>query len=346
MSNTSWTDVVKRNMNEVNKGITSVRKTIEVVNDFNERENSVVLFNFPENETVVKDRDNVTGFLMSLSDNALKHEEFVKINRQGRRLDSATSPRPIIVKFIDTAIKSMIMKKLFKIKLLDANMKSVKRIGRPVEDYKIFETCIKSNLNLGLLNIRSIRSKYDAVYELLSNGMDVFVLTETWHGSSNDLTIRLVKPEEFGYVDCVRPRDPATITPAFFNEIEIMLEQVSLGGDFVILAGDLNVHVERTDDDHAANLREIFELFNMRNRVYSCSWWYLGLVASSMEFPASACLVGPCEFLIKLFEKEIKAIVDIVAPQHLVASRNMPASPWFDDKSLFNAILRRIDSDQ
>ncbi|ESN93203.1 hypothetical protein HELRODRAFT_181123 [Helobdella robusta] len=49
---------------------------------------------------------------------------------------------------------------------------------------------------------------------------------------------------------------------------------VSLGADFVIQAGDLNVHVERTDDDHAVNLREIFELFNMRSRVEEPSHVY------------------------------------------------------------------------
>ncbi|ESN90113.1 hypothetical protein HELRODRAFT_182807 [Helobdella robusta] len=226
-------------MDEVNKGITSVRKTIEVVNDVKERENNVVLFNFPEDETVVKDRDNVTGFLISLSDNALKKEEIVEINRQGSRLDSATSPRPIIVKFINTAVKSLIMKKLFEIKLLDANMKSVKRIGRPVEDYKISETCIKSYLNLGLLNIRSIRSKYDAVYELLSNGMDVFVLNETWYSSSNDLTVRLSKPEEFDYVDCVRPLDPGAL---------VWLEMLRIGS----VASDMIRTVFRVDKDGVA----------------------------------------------------------------------------------------------
>ncbi|ESN96867.1 hypothetical protein HELRODRAFT_178667 [Helobdella robusta] len=63
-------------------------------------------------------------------------------------------------------------------------------------------------IGLGLLNIRSILSKYDNVYEVICDGLDILVLTETWHGSSNEIAVRRTMPPGYNFVDFVRPHDP------------------------------------------------------------------------------------------------------------------------------------------
>ena len=63
-------------------------------------------------------------------------------------------------------------------------------------------------LLFGLLNIRSINSKVDQIYELICDGLDIFVLTESWHGSSDDISLKLAMPPGFRFVDYVRPHDP------------------------------------------------------------------------------------------------------------------------------------------
>jgi len=61
---------------------------------------------------------------------------------------------------------------------------------------------------LGLLNIRSILSKSDTIYEILLDGLDFLVLVETWHGSSDNLSIKLAMPPGYHYIDSLRPHDP------------------------------------------------------------------------------------------------------------------------------------------
>ena len=61
---------------------------------------------------------------------------------------------------------------------------------------------------LGLLNVRSMISKVDKIYEIISDGLDILVLTESWHGSSDDISLRLGMPSGYSFVDYVRPHDP------------------------------------------------------------------------------------------------------------------------------------------
>lgn len=67
----------------------------------------------------------------------------------------------------------------------------------------------KRFLNFGLLNICSIRNKSDVVFDLLNDGLDVLILTETWHGDSNDVSVRASMPPGFIFVDFLRPNDPS-----------------------------------------------------------------------------------------------------------------------------------------
>ncbi|ESN94275.1 hypothetical protein HELRODRAFT_164083 [Helobdella robusta] len=206
MISTSFSDVVKKDLDVVSKEVISVRRTIEVANEVKARENNIILFNFSEDLDVAKDRGNVLGFLRSPTDESLKDEDILKIFRQ-----------------------------------------------------------------------------------------DICVLTETWHGSSDDISVKLAMPYGFSFMDYLRPHDPnhggiivyfknvfkvkkielpvvnsfeslaikfrcgkktilllavyrpgsVPITPAFFDELTSLLEQISLLADYVILTGDLNVHLEK-----------------------------------------------------------------------------------------------------
>ncbi|ESO00994.1 hypothetical protein HELRODRAFT_184333 [Helobdella robusta] len=229
----------------------------------------------------------------SLTDESLKDEDILKIFRQGKKPSVSSPPRLVIVMFINLSAKVLVMRRLFRLALLDEKMRE--RCGRAMENSEISKACYQTGLNLGLLNIRSIRSKYDIIHDLLSNDLDICVLTETWHGSSDDIFVKLAMPYGFSFMDYLRPHDPnqggiivyfknvfkvkklelpvvnffeslaikfrcgkktilflavyrpgsVPITPAFFDELTSLLEQISLLADYVILTGDLNVHLEK-----------------------------------------------------------------------------------------------------
>lgn len=67
---------------------------------------------------------------------------------------------------------------------------------------------IEKKIIFSLLNIRSICRKSHAVFELISEGIDVFVLTETWHGDSEEISLRLAMPPGYCFVNYIRPHDP------------------------------------------------------------------------------------------------------------------------------------------
>ena len=76
-----------------------------------------------------------------------------------------------------------------------------------------------------------------------------------------------------------------------------VLEHVSVSSTFVLLAGDFNVHVERPNDPHAISLLEIFDLFQLFNRINEPTHILggtLDLIVSSENFPVSNCKVYPC----------------------------------------------------
>ncbi|ESO09625.1 hypothetical protein HELRODRAFT_184015 [Helobdella robusta] len=188
MISTSFSDVVKKDLDVVSKEVISVRKTIEVVNE------------------VKAHRGNVLGFLRFLTDESLKDEDILKIFRQGKKPSVSSPPRPVIVKFINLSAKVLVMRRLFRLALLDEKMRE--RCGRAMENSEISKACYQTGLNLELLNIRSIRSKYDIIRDLLSNDLDICVLTETWHGSSEDISVKLAMPYGFSFMDYLRPHDP------------------------------------------------------------------------------------------------------------------------------------------
>ncbi|ESO12238.1 hypothetical protein HELRODRAFT_158709 [Helobdella robusta] len=61
---------------------------------------------------------------------------------------------------------------------------------------------------LRVLNIRSIITKFSSIYGLIHEGLDIFVLTESWHGSADNISIGLSMPPGYQFVDRLRSHDP------------------------------------------------------------------------------------------------------------------------------------------
>ena len=68
---------------------------------------------------------------------------------------------------------------------------------------------MRTKLSVGWLNVQSLRNKPTAICETIDDRqLDVAVLTEAWHGSSDDICLRLATPSDFSTVDAVRKLDP------------------------------------------------------------------------------------------------------------------------------------------
>ncbi|ESO10273.1 hypothetical protein HELRODRAFT_183798 [Helobdella robusta] len=172
-------------------------------------------------------------------------------------------------------------------------------------------------IGLGLLNIRSIVPKYEMVCDIIRGELDILVLIETWHGSSDEFAVRCAMPPGYKFVDYVRPHDlyhggiiiyfkkefiykpvelPTVITfeavaiklrvnksdfillsiyrpgsvppsPSFFSELANVLEDFSLLSDKIVVAGDFNVHMERKDDPNTVSFNDVFDCFQLINRI-------------------------------------------------------------------------------
>ena len=67
-----------------------------------------------------------------------------------------------------------------------------------------------ASLYAGWLNVRSLPGKAHAVNEVIvDKQLDVLVLCETWHHSTDDVCLRRAAPENYSVIDAVRASDPA-----------------------------------------------------------------------------------------------------------------------------------------
>ncbi|ESO08527.1 hypothetical protein HELRODRAFT_169388 [Helobdella robusta] len=77
----------------------------------------------------------------------------------------------------------------------------------------------------------------------------------------------------------------------FFKELISILENITVLSSRIILTGDFNVHVEKTNDSYAANFNDIFDNFQLINRVKAPTHLRggtLDLIVTSEDFP---CIV-------------------------------------------------------
>ena len=67
----------------------------------------------------------------------------------------------------------------------------------------------KSPLRCGWLNARSLSNKTSAVHDTIDDWrLDVLAVTETWHHSSDDLSLRLSVPPDYAVADVARVSAP------------------------------------------------------------------------------------------------------------------------------------------
>lgn len=297
----------------------------------------------------------------------------------------------------------------------------------------------KSNVMLGLLNARSISSKVDSVHGLIYDGLDILVLTETWHGLVGNISVSLAMPPGYRFVDYIRQHDPGhggliiyfrkeykykklilplfvtfevvavrltvngttfiliaiyrpgsvQLTVSFYQELVSVLEYVTILDSNILLMGDFNVHVEKTEDPHSIRLGEILDTFQLVNHIKEPTHvlgGILDLVISSHNIPVTnvkifpsgvisdhsfitvetsiktTCKVfkkhvrswrkvndeqltkaildspvsRPCqsnnvEYELKMFNDELKRIVDECVPLCVIYDRGERMAPWFDD---------------
>ena len=73
-----------------------------------------------------------------------------------------------------------------------------------------------AGLKIGWLNVQSLRNKTTAIHEIIEErDLDAAILTETWHGSSDDVSLRLAVPTGFSAVDAVRKSIQTTAGSSF-----------------------------------------------------------------------------------------------------------------------------------
>jgi len=81
-------------------------------------------------------------------------------------------------------------------------------ICRPRPKYR--STNEQCGLLIGWLNVRLLTPKTLAVHEeILSRHLDVMILTETWHGSTNDISLRQAAPMGYVHCDQIRLTNPS-----------------------------------------------------------------------------------------------------------------------------------------
>ncbi|ESO02899.1 hypothetical protein HELRODRAFT_174351 [Helobdella robusta] len=57
------------------------------------------------------------------------------------------------------------------------------------------------------------------------------------------------------------------LTTSFFDELISVLECVTIISSRILLAGDFNIHTEKSNNPNVVNLREIFEMFQLINHI-------------------------------------------------------------------------------
>ncbi|ESO11461.1 hypothetical protein HELRODRAFT_183155 [Helobdella robusta] len=236
MISTSFSDVVKKDLDVVSKEVISVRRTIEMANEVKARENNIVLFNFSEDLDVAKDRGNVLGFLRSLTDESLKDDDILKIFRQGKKPSVPSPPRPVIVNFINLSAKVLVMRRLFRLALLDEKMREVKISDDLTTDQRL--QLIKLVLEEKTRESKDGHFLYRNVFKVKKIELPVV-------NSFESLAIKFRCGKKTILLLAVYRPGSVPITPAFFDELTSLLEQILLLADYVILTGDLNVHLEK-----------------------------------------------------------------------------------------------------
>ncbi|ESN94475.1 hypothetical protein HELRODRAFT_164327 [Helobdella robusta] len=156
----------------------------------------------------------------SIMRNVYKFKSLKEFSHVGLNYDLTKDQRQEFKSFVD---KAKVMEReennqnfLFKVRGQLEDCKNTEKTSVNIKYFKNLEindnndkdcNIINRNLTLGLLNIRSLISKTDTICDLIHDGLDIFVLVETWHGSSNNISVKSSMPLGYSYVDYLRIND-------------------------------------------------------------------------------------------------------------------------------------------
>ncbi|ESO02924.1 hypothetical protein HELRODRAFT_174391 [Helobdella robusta] len=221
---------VVKSVQIINDDVKKVQKTLTNVMESKEREANIVVFRLSEG---TDDRNRVCKIISHLTGGVCGETNIIKLVRLGKKNDTVV--RPILVKFDDVKTDGEKLNGGFFIqsarrrrKMENSTFSCKERVklmnGRQGPGYELC-SLIKcgshgfhsgdddnsnsnENFNLGLLNVRSIARNVDGIYGLICDGLDVLVLTETWHGLPGNNSVSAAMPPGYCYVDFVRQHDP------------------------------------------------------------------------------------------------------------------------------------------
>ncbi|ESO11892.1 hypothetical protein HELRODRAFT_166983 [Helobdella robusta] len=220
---------VGRSLRAINNDVKSVQITLNKVVEAKKRKANIMLLGLKEG---ADDDDRVHKIINHLTDGVFGLKNVLKVIRLGKKGDKIV--RPIFLRFDDAKIKELIFKNIRRMKTLDDSLKNIRlshdltiqqrsELKKLLDDAKRKkESCKEGFLyrvigEVGKWKIvqffakkdsKSIMKKVDTVHELICDGLDVMVLTETWHGLDGNFAIGLAKPPGFQFVDYIREHDP------------------------------------------------------------------------------------------------------------------------------------------
>ncbi|ESN98218.1 hypothetical protein HELRODRAFT_177085 [Helobdella robusta] len=186
-----------------------------------------------------------------------------------------------------------------------------------LDDARRMEKIQRRNFNLGLLNIRSIAPNVDGVYGLISDGLDVLVLTETWHGLAGNNSVNIAKPPGYSYVDFVTQHDPAHGGGT--------LDLVVSSADFPIISTTVFFHGVFSDHSLILIKAAIAKPRRITAKRFVRSWKKVDedrFVEAVLNSPLSgSCRSNDVDGEIKIFNDELKSIIDRLVPKRVILDR-------------------------
>ncbi|ESN90134.1 hypothetical protein HELRODRAFT_182831 [Helobdella robusta] len=220
--------------------VIKTKETIQSISEIEERSCNLIIFRLKENVDLSvsdgrrEDDENISRILGTILKDKVDKFDVVKQFRLGKKTEKT---RPLLVRLKSKSLKNLIMENLSNLKNLDEDLRGIS-VGHDLtkeqrnDCKKLIETAREKDKDradkqdfvyrvtgeLGNWRIRrlpkkstfaiSILSKFNVIFGLISEGLDIFVVAETWHGSSDSLSVGLSLPPGYRFIDAVRAGDP------------------------------------------------------------------------------------------------------------------------------------------
>ncbi|ESO08334.1 hypothetical protein HELRODRAFT_169144 [Helobdella robusta] len=230
----------------------------------------------------------------------------VKLLRLGKKSDNVE--RPILIKFDDVKVKELIFKNIVKMRSVGNGLTCV-GLSHDLTVEK------RNELKKFLDDARSIAPNVDGVYGLISDGLEVLVLTETWHGLAGNNSVNIAKPPGYCHVNFVRQHDPGGGT----------LDLVVGSADFLIISTTVFPHGVFCEHSLITIKAVIAKPRRTTAKRIDRSCKKIdedGFVEAVLNSPLSgSCLSNDVDGEIKIFNDELKKIIDKLVPKRVILDR-------------------------